>query len=346
MDKPFNKITPACPVFGRCGGCQHQDISYDDELRIKEKVLLEQLLAQGVAVDGCLSPAVPSPKPYHYRSRIDLKLLKWRDGSVHVGFSSQDKGPVVEIDACPIALEAISEFIPQLKREAAQVLPPKYRIANLIVRAGDGGDVRWGGIGRRSTRLSDSEYLYTDLGGKRVFFSLDTFFQANLSILPELRRILRGLPIWRKDAVFFDLYGGVGLFSLMLHDLVSKAIDIEENVHAVRLARWNMMQNHVGNMEVLEGRVEDILPDILAASAVPDNIVMVDPPRAGLSESTVRLLNSIGRVGHLMYLSCQPESLARDLKGLTGGGWRLSSIRPFDFFPRTRHLETLVTMSR
>ncbi len=339
-------MIPVCPAFGKCGGCQYQDVAYADELALKEELLKKAIRAQVQLDDDLVQPVVPSPKIYHYRNRLDLKLINRRNGDVHIGFSSVERGPVVEVDACPIAMEAVSAFIPRLRQEAAAMIPKKYRMANLTVRAGDGDAVSWGGIGHGSLQLDARDYFYTDIAGKRVHYSLDTFFQANLSILPELIGFLRGRDIWTKKTVFFDLYGGVGLFSLGVSDLVGKAVNIEENVHAVRMAKYNISANGVANVEVVEGRVEDVLAGILRKEASPENVVMVDPPRAGLGAGAVALLNGLKGVPYVIYLSCNPESLAMDLKGLISGGWNIKLVRPFDFFPRTRHLETLVILNR
>ncbi len=342
----IHQVDPICPVYGRCGGCQYQHISYDEELLQKETLFKELFADKGEASAAEFSPIVRSPKEYGYRHRLDLKLTRWRNGQIFVGFSPVGKGPVIEIDSCPIAMEAVSSFIPQLRQEATSLLPPKYRMANLTVRCGDAGEPRWGGIGKRSLVLGKDEYLSVTLDKDKIFYSLDTFFQANLSILPVLRDVLRSFPIWSKDAVFFDLYGGVGLFSLMVRDLVKRVVDIEENVHAIRLAKHNMMHNRAANMDVFEGRVEDILPMLLASVSSSDNVVMVDPPRAGLSEDAIKLLSQIPHAKHLVYLSCDPQSFLEDLGGLASGGWRLKRLQPFDFFPRTRHLETLALFER
>ncbi len=335
-----------CPVFGSCGGCQYQDLPYPQELVIKQEQLKAMLAAQMSLENTSFLPAVPSPEIYHYRNRLDLKLIHRRNGDVHIGFSPCDHGPVIEIEACPIAMIKISDFIPQLRQAATLKIPKKYRMANLTVRCGDGDGVHWGGIGHNSLRLEARDYFYTDILGRRVYYGLDTFFQANLLILPGLMDFLRCQDIWSKEAVFFDLYGGVGLFSLCLNDLVAKAVNIESNVHAARLAKYNISSNGFSNVEVHEGRVEDVLPRMLAQTAFDKNIVMVDPPRAGLSKEAVDLLNRLQRARHLVYLSCDPSSLVDNLKDLTAGGWSVSLICPFDFFPRTRHLETLVMLER
>ncbi len=340
------QVAPVCSVYGRCGGCQYQHIPYEDELLLKESLLKELFAGKPGMSSVQFFPIVRSPREYGYRHRLDLKLTRWRDGQIFIGFSPVGKGPVIEVGSCPIAMEAVSSFIPQLRQEASSMLPPKYRMANLTVRCGDVGEPRWGGIGKRSLVLGKDEYLSVTIDQDKIFYSLDTFFQANLSILPVLRDVLRAFPIWSKDAVFFDLYGGVGLFSLMVRDLVKKVVDIEENVHAIRLAKHNMMYNRAANMDVFEGRVEEVLPMLLTSVTSSDNIVMVDPPRAGLSEDTIKLLGQIPRAKHLVYLSCDPQSFLENLNGLSTGGWRLKVVQPFDFFPRTRHLETLALFER
>jgi tRNA/tmRNA/rRNA uracil-C5-methylase (TrmA/RlmC/RlmD family) len=344
MSETLIKDVPLCPVFGTCGGCQHQNISYEEELRLKEASLREALGRQVDDHAFAVSPVVASPRTYHYRNRLDLKLVKTRRGTLHVGFTPVEKGVVVEVDACPIAMEQISAFLPRLREEALARIPKKYHMANLTVRCGDGSEVRWGGIGKRSLRLEEKDYFSTKLCGLEIFYSLDTFFQANLSILPVLARELRALPIWSNDISFFDLYGGVGLMGLLVHDLVGRVFNIEENVHSVRLARHNLTKNTLKNVEVFEGRVELILPELLQKTASSENVVMVDPPRAGLSKDAVALLNKLPRVRHLLYLSCDPGSLAQNLADLTAGPWQIMKIQPFDFFPRTKHLETLVLL--
>lgn len=347
MEENASVITPLCPVFGQCGGCQYQDRSYEEELQMKASAFKEALAAK-IDLSGLeLRPVVPSPKAYHYRHRLDLKLVKTRKGTVHIGFSPAGKGPIIEVDHCPIGMEKVSEYIPKLRLEATAALPEKYKMANLTLRCGEGDKVCWGGIGRKSNHLSPADYFYVEYSGKKIYYSLDTFFQANLSILPLLAEKMRALPIWSKDAVVFDLYGGVGLLGLLIHDLVKGVINIEENTHSVSVADYNVKANAISNVATLEGRVEDVLPGLLDHMEFFENVVMVDPPRAGLTEKALGHINSLSpKVRYLVYLSCNPDSLGENLLVLQGGGWSISSIQPFDFFPRTRHLEALVLMER
>jgi tRNA/tmRNA/rRNA uracil-C5-methylase (TrmA/RlmC/RlmD family) len=176
-----------------------------------------------------------------------------------------------------------------------------------------------------------------------VHYSLDTFFQANVFILPVVFERLRQLPIWQSDSVFFDLYGGVGLFGIGVYDLVKRVVNIEENPASIRLALYNKQYNQLSAYDCYAGRLEEVWPRVVGAYKGLSKIVMVDPPRAGLSSNAVDWINQLDGVSYLLYLSCHPESLVENLKEMRQY-WQVQKIIPFDFFPRTRHIETLVIL--
>ncbi len=337
--------TPLCHIFGECGGCHYQNIPYSEELRIKERGLLDTL-RRFIEFDSMIvQPIVPSPKEYNYRHRIDLRLLKTKDKRILVGFSPDDRFGIIEIDQCPIAAMSISNFIPRIKDEAKKILPEKYRLANLVVRCGQEGKVQWGGIGKGSLELDEENYLWAEIHGKKIFYSLDTFFQANLSILPDLFKRIREFKLWNEDTVLFDLYGGVGLFSLGLLGSYSKSYLIEDCKNSIKLARYNVQYHQLSHVHIVEGRVEDCLDGILKEEQGP-TVAIIDPPRAGLTPQACEQLAGAEKFKNLLYLSCSPESLGRDLKYFVNNGWDIETIIPFDFFPKTKHLETLVWLKR
>ena len=342
---PTGEVKAPCPVFGKCQGCLYQNIRYSDELKIKEEWLRGLLPASLEIDDGAFAPVVPSPKPYHYRNRLDLKLKRTIEKGILIGFTPVDRRGILPVEECFIAEENISRFIPELKKQAIERLPAKYRLANLTVRSGDDGRVLWGGIGRGSCALLPKDYFWTQVGALKIFYSLDTFFQANLSILPALVEVIRGLEIWDPAPVFYDLYGGVGFFGLVLAGKVDGVVHIEENSASMQLARYNVRINGVENFKAVEGKVEDKLPGLLARAPAKTKVAMVDPPRAGLSPKACAYLAAARELDHLMYLSCNPESLARDLGVFVDEGWKVRRVRPFDFFPKTKHLETLVLLA-
>lgn len=331
-----------CPLFGQCGGCQFQDIPYDIELKIKQHYLSDLLSEKIPGASACLEVIVPSLKEYGYRASLDVKLVRFRSGEVLIGFSPLGRNRIIPAEACPVAVPEISRFFPQLKEQAVQKITAKHRNANLVVKSGDDGRVLWGGVGRRSLRLRETDYLWTEIDGTRIFFSLDTFFQKNLGILPKVIQTVQGLGVMDRETVFYDLYGGVGLFGIFFARAVRQVVLIEENIYAVRVAQYNRDYHRLANFQIVSGRVEE---QGLSFPAGEKNVVMVDPPRAGLTASVIGQLCADVRPQHLIYLSCSPESLCRDLGELCGRGWSVRRVVPFDFFPRTRHLETLAVLS-
>ena len=192
QQKVANPIDPLCPIFGQCGGCQYQNILYREELQLKERYLRSLFQEKLQLASDSFHPIVPSPLQYHYRHRLDLKLEKFRNShhpsgeEVAIGFSPTGRNRLIPVDDCAIAMKPVAEFLPRLKQAAIARLTVKYRQANLVVKTSDDGRVVWGGIGRRSLQMKEEDYLWTKIRGKKIFYSLDTFFQANLSILPAL----------------------------------------------------------------------------------------------------------------------------------------------------------------
>ena len=340
-------VKPLCPLFGTCGGCQYQDIPYEEELARKEAILKELLTKELNLSEEVFEPIVPSPESYYYRNRLDLTLRKRNSGERQMGFMLPGTQRLQEVTACPIARKEINDFLPVLKAEAVLKLPEDYRVANLVVRVGDEGRVFWGGIGRRSLRMKEKDYYFwTSVRGRRIFYALDTFFQANLSILERILAKIEGLIEWRKDTVFLDLYSGVGLFGIALADRAKEVVMIEECRDSVTLARFNVNYHRLAHVKILEGKVEMHLPEVLTECHGKPCAALIDPPRGGLAGSAIETLGEAKDLESLFYLSCSPESLARDLKHLARVGWQVRKIIPFDFFPRTRHLETLVWLVR
>ncbi|MFH0984654.1 MAG: hypothetical protein V1882_03860 [Candidatus Omnitrophota bacterium] len=340
------KDKPLCSLFGACGGCQYQDIPYEEELSRKEEVLRGLLTAELSLLEDIFMPITASPEVYHYRNRLDLTLRKRNNGERQMGFMLPATQKLQEVTVCAIARKEINAFLPALKEEAVWKLPEDYKVANLVVRVGDEGRVFWGGIGRRSLRMKPEDYFWTVVKGRKIFYALDTFFQANLAILDAIVSRIESLIEWQKDTVFLDLYSGVGLFGIALAGRAEEVIMIEECRDSVTLARFNVDYHKLTHIKMLEGKVEIHLPEVLATLQGKPCAALIDPPRGGLEESALKTLGEAQSLKSLFYLSCSPESLARDLKHLMSAGWQVRKIMPFDFFPRTRHLETLVWLAR
>jgi tRNA/tmRNA/rRNA uracil-C5-methylase (TrmA/RlmC/RlmD family) len=338
------RTEPKCAVFGQCGGCLYQDVSYEKELDIKERYLKQYLKDELSISEEIISPIEASPKEYHSRSRLDLTLRRYRDGEIEMGFQLPESKRLVAINECAISMESISDFLPTLNQEASKKLPAKYKTANLVVKTGDDGRICWGGIGKGSLKMTEEDYLWTEIKGQKIYYSLDTFFQANLSILPRLIATIESLVPKEAQHIFLDLYSGVGLFGLPLASRFRKVVMIEENPASTRIADYNIRKQGLDNVEIHSGRVEDYLEEVLIHLKSEKPVAMIDPPRRGLSASVAQALVGARGLHRLFYLSCHPESLVRDLKFFMDANWEVLNVIPFDFFPKTKHLETLVLL--
>jgi tRNA/tmRNA/rRNA uracil-C5-methylase (TrmA/RlmC/RlmD family) len=258
-------VKPLCPIFGSCGGCQYQDISYEEELSRKEGTLKELLKKEFSFSEDIFESITPSP-------------------------------------------------------EAVDKLPENYKVANLVVRVGEDGRVFWGGIGRHSLRMREENYFWVTVKGRKIFYALNTFFQANLSILGKIVSRIESLIAWKEDTVFLDLYSGVGLFGIALADRAREVVMIEEGGDSVELARFNVQYHQMKNVTMTVGKVEAELPGILEALGDKPCVALIDPPRGGLASSAIETLGEAKSLDSLFYLSCSPESLARDLKHLSKVG--------------------------
>lgn len=337
--------SPLCPVFGACGGCLYQDIPYPRELALKESWLRGKMKAELSLDEACVSAIVASPQAYHYRHRLDLGLRKTKEGEIRIGFSNPETRQLIDIQECSIARPEVSAFIPKLREEAKRSLPADYRRANLTVKTGDDGRVLWGGIGKKSQRLEEKDYLWVEIEGCRIYYALDHFFQANHAILPSLFEVLKREIDWNAKTVFFDLYGGVGLFSLVLAPWVKKVVLVEESKGSIQMAHYNAARNGYAHFNIVRASVENCLGPLIEEHRGDECVAMVDPPRKGLAPSAREVLKRAVHLKCLIYLSCNPESLISDLKDFLEVGWRAERVIPFDFFPRTKHLETLAILA-
>lgn len=344
QDNVIARLQPACTVFGECGGCQYQDIPYEQELALKTAYVKEHLKSRAGIDEHKVQPIVPSPEIYNYRNKLDVKMHRTRERGILMGFSQYNQNWTIPVDSCPVALKHLSDFLPKLREQALPKFTDKYRMANLVVKTGDDGRIVWGGIGKRSLSQSKEEYLWVSINNKKVFYALDTFFQANRFILPKIIDKVLSQHFLTRDTVFFDLYAGVGLFGLFVADKVQKVVMIEENSASIAVAKHNAEYNGIMNVDVISGRVEDVLVQSLGSYPSCPKAALIDPPRGGLKKETAEFLSRCTALGHLCYLSCHVETLADDLALLCAGGWSVQEVCPFDFFPRTKHVETFVVL--
>jgi 23S rRNA (uracil1939-C5)-methyltransferase len=200
-------------------------------------------------------------------------------------------------------------------------------------------------MGRKHALLAGEAQIEESIAGVRYRVSAGSFFQVNVEIVARIFEMMRpGLEVPRK---IVDLYCGAGTFSLYFAKLGSNVVGIEENSQAIAEARENAALNELsGSVRFLSGRVEELVRRGEVRQALEDaQIAFLDPPRKGSDEVTLGAIAESG-VPNIWYLSCDPATLGRDLKFLAAKGYRLGVVQPFDMFPHTGHIETLVTLYR
>jgi tRNA/tmRNA/rRNA uracil-C5-methylase (TrmA/RlmC/RlmD family) len=223
----------------------------------------------------------------------------------------------------------------------------KYRRACMVIRT-DEKKLAWGGIGKGSLRQSFEdgfEFIYHDV---KVGYSLQTFFQSNLAILPKLIDAMKDMLKLTEKDTFYDLYGGVGLFALTVGEACHQAVIMELNCDSILWAKHNKELNQRENLRIVEGAVEDKLDEVYQESASTGrHCAVIDPPRSGLHENVCLYLRDQLFLERWIYLSCNPETQARDLKIICEtGDWNIEKIEPWDFFPKSYHVESLVLLVR
>jgi 23S rRNA (uracil1939-C5)-methyltransferase len=377
------RARPFCPVFGACGGCQLQHLAYDAQLKWKGDVVRNALLRIGGFTEVEVSEAIGMNEPRAYRNKMSA-VVDHRSNPPGLGFYRQRSHEVVPIDACPIVtpqLDAVLEAL--VKNRGSATISPMLRGArHLVARAAeasaqvvltittdapiaaaqrDAQAVRRelpavAGIGNsygpasenavlgRHYQLLDGEgEIEESVGGVRYRISAASFFQINVQIL---ERIFDYIEPWlNRPGNIVDLYCGSGTFALYFAGHGWSVTGIEENRHAIAEAEANARLNALGARARFEaGRVEQMARVPRVARILQEaDVVFLDPPRKGCDGAVLSAIAQ-ARVRNVWYLSCDAATLARDLKFLASKGYRLGVVQPFDMFPQTGHVETLVQL--
>jgi 23S rRNA (uracil1939-C5)-methyltransferase len=357
---PARRDAP-CPHYERCGGCTLEHMSYPGQLEAKARVV-QDALGRIARLDVERPEVVGSPREFRYRNRVSFTLRRER-GRVTAGFHELER-PDRLLDvtgACLLPEEPLARAWDELRGgwgEEARRLPSGSEL-RVTLRSSAAGSVTLGihggyAPGRPAELLAAVGALgavwhrpagahgYTLLAGdptleerwsdEDVELSGDVFMQVNRGAAELLERHVLERVLERSPTRVLDAYCGVGLHARRLDRAGVEVVGIEAHPAAVAEAR-----RAAPNARFLEGMVEDRL-----AEALPVDLAIVNPPRAGLSDEVVKGLRT-APPAWLVYVSCDPATLARDLRRLHDG-WRLEAVRCFDLFPQTAHVETVVEM--
>lgn len=307
-----DRVKPECRYFGECGGCQYQHMAYPVQVRLKGKQVAGVFQRLGGFAPELVQPVVPCSRPYGYRNRIMVRS-QWDKPrqTLVIGYIRHDNRLVVDVEECRIADPVLNE---QLRGVRAQP-PPKGGLKVVL-------------------RVAPEGWVVPE----------DSFFQNNFVLLPELVATVRDRLRLGGRRWVVDAYCGVGFFALEVADLVERYVGIEYDRRAVRAARQNAEHRGHANGEFLAGTVEELLPGILEKQDARETAIILDPPRRGCPGATIACLRA-HRPAQILYVSCHPATLARDLHALcSDGAYELSAVVPLDMFPQTQHVECVADL--
>ncbi|MDI1240424.1 MAG: class I SAM-dependent RNA methyltransferase [bacterium] len=324
-----NRITPPCPYFGTCGGCDFQQMSYPEQLASKVEIIRD-CLRRIAKIDYAGEIAIiASPKEFEYRSRAQWHLDPNTRG---IGYYKRNSRDLVDIERCPKLVPGLNETLERVREE----LPwENVWSEKAYIEAASGDD----GVSINSPRLIEPQEISFSAAGEGFKYSADVFFQGNQFLIPQL---IEAAVSGAEGNLALDLYCGVGLFSLPMARKFTNVIGIEENPGAIKYAKRNATDNGHTNVKF---RAESVRRYLSTDPPANVDFVLLDPPRAGTEKETMTNLIALG-ARQISYVACEPSVLARDLKRFNEAGYKLDSVTAVDLFPQTHHVETVARLSR
>ena len=326
-----HRIEPPCQYFGRCGGCDFQQMNYAAQVDAKVGIIRDCLRRIGKIDYTGEFNVIVSPLEFGYRSRA-----QWHaDVNEHtIGYYRRLSHDVIDVEQCPIASPELNRTLAELRENIEWQTIWGNRIA---IEAANGDD---GSVSIYSSELTlPTNAITATAAGEKFNYSARSFFQGNRSIVEQL--ISSAIDGASGEAAI-DLYSGVGLFALPVARKFKKVTAVEENPEAVDFAEVNARRGEITNTTFIRDKVDRFVRDAAPESA---DFVLLDPPRAGGSKETVRHISRIA-ANEISYVSCEPSILARDLRWLIDWGFAVARITAIDMFPQTHHVETVVRLVR
>ncbi len=345
LDASPQRIVARCKHFGVCGGCQYQHLPYEAQLKAKTEILRDQLTRIGKIQNPPVQNMIPSPSPWNYRNHVQFHLTV--EGKL--GYVIAQSPRVLAITECHLPEGSINSMWPQLEFE------PEMNIERVSLRSGveeelmlvlesespESPDLEIeAGISvahvfeENTVVIAGNDHLAIRVLDRDFQVSAASFFQVNTAMAGKMvEHLLANLPM-TQSSTLLDIYCGVGLFSAFLASRCERVIGIESSPSACEDFAVNL--DEFENVELYEGLAEDVIPQL----EVKPDIILVDPPRAGLEKRVVDGILKL-RPQVIAYVSCDPSTLARDAARLSNGGYKLKQVTPFDLFPQTFHIESI-----
>ena len=374
MAPSADRITPPCPVYGLCGGCQLQHATAVAQLELKRAILIETLARVGGLRDMDIPPVIPSPENFGYRSRARFAVFRDGPGNATLAYHREQSSRLVPIAECLLLAPPLNRMVTHLN----QLLPFSERMGlqEVLLSTSSGAeDVVIHYIAERATRReaeiwfdrvrergpvrgqaliagrswqrrrwAEGETALTEvIAGCTFRISDGSFSQANWKLNEALAESVKSWALDRSGASplrVLELYAGIGNFGLSIAREGALVTLVEGNRAALADARANAKINHIGRCRFRGVSAEAMLE---ASAEGEYDLVVLDPPRTGLSKEALAGLIRI-RPKRMLYVSCDSPTLARDLRAIVAASYRVARLQGYDMFPQTMHIETLVEL--
>lgn len=360
--------TPPCPVAGECGGCQWQQLPYAEQLNWKQRLFADTLERQAGVDPQLLRQIVSSVQEWGYRSRVQIKCFLSSNGFI-TGFYRPKSRYVVAIDQCPLISPKLNELLTELRERLASS-QFACQIPQIDLAIGDDKATRavihylgtqqsgliallrplaeqscfdlfiQAGSKRKLTRVCGTGNLKISVAEPEILlnYAVGGFAQINLAQNRQLVAAVLEAAQLKGDERILDLYCGMGNFSLPLARQAAYVCGVEDYTVSIEMARRNAVENVIDNAEFHVMQAEEALQSLKSNF----DILVLDPPRSGAYAVVKQLLRQ--PINKVIYVSCDPQTLARDLKALLNAGYQLLSSQAFDMFPQTFHIESLTVL--
>jgi 23S rRNA (uracil1939-C5)-methyltransferase len=347
------RIAPQCALFEKCGGCHWQQLEYSRQVEAKRQILEEifyhrfpQTRELPITMRAC-------SRPFAYRSRARMQL-RGAGSRASVGFFRSGSHTVEDVATCPLFRKSLNEALSSLRQFKLKVdtdsKPYEMDIACAeeedtwaTARAGSLADE--GVTPLLGNRQGENVILRRKVGEFTYFVTASVFFQANDFMVPELVALVEELAKTAGNGSALDLFAGVGLFSLPLARQFATVVAVENSRAAIRLCSQNARAAGIGNIRAI---CEDVLAWMGSEEAslpVPLDLVVLDPPRTGAGPEIMERIRKRAPK-HILYVSCDPQTLIRDLAGISPQDYRIRLVEGLDLFPQTYHFETVVQLEK
>ncbi len=351
IEKSKDRIKPRCIHFGNCGGCQYQHLDYAKQIQVKEAILKDQFQRIAKIDAPPIQPLVPAPDPWNYRNYVQFHLGR----NAELGYIHVDGEHLLPIQECHLPQSPINDLWPQISLDPdidvnrLGIRLDTYEDLMLILEGDDANapsftiDIPVSAVytppDANLTVLAGDDHLVFNIKERDFQVSARSFFQVNTAMAEKMIDFLLENINFQPDSNVIELYSGVGLFSAFIAPQVNSLTAIEISGSACHDFAINL--DEFDNVSLYEAPVEDVVPQLNQKF----DLLLMDPPRAGLSPAVHDALGQL-EPQQIAYISCDPATLARDIKKILQKGYDLISITPFDLFPQTAHIETVVLLSQ